>query len=211
MEQCNRRLSVSALNTAEFEGLTNRCDTQNCNKGKHEIEDELYFNPNNQEPLKISCFKVHLYFWFQSEILSVLRGVFVGIAGLFFFLSHATVAGDVLHGSSGPEDPLETDGFSAGAAFSRQSRSVSLSFCMWLRSRCAVFPLTKSVVLNSPLHQGVTLTPVICHLQRRWGIKTDHNRASETACKTPFDGCSQCSDPHIKDEPPVPEWLPQQI
>lgn len=86
MEQCNRRLSVSALNTAEFEGLTNRCDMQNCNKEKHEIEDELYFNPNNQEPLKISCFKVHLYFWFQSEILRVLRGVFVGIAGLFFFI-----------------------------------------------------------------------------------------------------------------------------
>lgn len=121
MEQCNRRLSVSALNTAQFEELTNRCDTQNCNKEKPEIEDELYFNPNNQEPIKISCFKVHLFFWFQSEIL---RGVFVGIA---VFSSHATVAGDVLHGSSGPEDPLETDGLSAGAAFSRQSRSVSLT------------------------------------------------------------------------------------
>lgn len=204
MEQCNRRLSVSALNTAQFEGLTNRRDPQNCNKEKHEIEDRLYFNPNNQEPLKISCFKVHLFFWFQSEILRGWRGVFV-------FLFHATVAGDVLHGSSGPEDPLETDGFSAGAAFSRQSRSVSLSFYTWRRSRCAVFPLTTSVVRNSPLHQGVTLTPVICHLQRQWGLTTDHHQASETACKTPFDGCSQRPDPHINDEPPVPEWLPQQI
>lgn len=121
------------LNTAPFEELTNRCDTQNRDKEKHKIEDELYFNPN-QEPIKISCFRVHLFFWFQSEILRVLRGVYVAV----FFLPHATVAGDVLHGSSGPEDPLETDGVSAGAAFSRQSRSDCLSFYTWLRSSAHV-------------------------------------------------------------------------
>lgn len=83
----------------------------------------------------------------------------------------------------------------------KAGQSASHGFDTWLRSHCAVFPLTISVVLNSPLHQGVTLTPVICHLQRQWGITTDHYWASETACKTPFDGCSWRSDPTLKMSP----------
>lgn len=43
----------------------------------------------------------------------------------FFFLSCIITPGDVLHGSSGHKDALETDGFPAGKAFLCPSRSVS--------------------------------------------------------------------------------------
>lgn len=44
---------------------------------------------------------------------------------LFFHLPCIFTAGDVLHGSPGHKDTLETDVFSAGKAFSSPSRSVN--------------------------------------------------------------------------------------
>lgn len=169
-------------------------------------KDELYFNPNNQKPIKISrCSPFFLVSKWDFE-----RCVCWNCC--FFFYSMPLLQVMFSTGPQVPKTHWKQTVFLLERPFHvKAGQSASHSFYTWLPSRCAVFPMTTSVVLNSPLHHGVTRTPVICHLQRQWGIKTDHNQASETACKTLFDDCCQRSDPHIKDEPPVPEWLHQQI
>lgn len=66
----------------------------------------------------------------------------------------SSVPGDVLHGSAGHQDPLETDSFPLGMAHLCQRRSVSFthSFYMWPPSSpCAVFPPTAAAALPALL------------------------------------------------------------
>lgn len=114
--------------------------------------------------------------------------------------------GDVLHRSTGHQDPLETDGFSVGVAHfcPRRSASLTHSFCTWVRSSpWAVFPSAASTASRSAVPGSLSevetqqgwLTSVICHSPRQRGIKTNHYQPSEAACKTPSDSCSQHLDP----------------
>lgn len=57
----------------------------------------------------------------EYHVLSLL----ILTALLFFHLPCVFTAGDVLHGSPGHKDALETDGFPSGKAFSSPSRSVN--------------------------------------------------------------------------------------
>lgn len=120
----------------------------------------------------------------------------------FFYISvfFLCVPGDVLHGSTGHQDPLETDGFSVGAApfCPRRSVSPTHSFCTWLRSSLWAFSCPRPQQLPGQLCQGVCLRWRRSRLgwQRYLSLaKTERDKNKSLSCKTPSDSCSQHLDP----------------